>query len=96
MEVMHARCTWDELIARDIHGYTILLDIDGVVMADGERTVPPIMYRYINQLKKTNDVFIVSNNIFKKRRRYVSETLGIPAVESGHRKPNAKILPIFW
>ncbi|QSH39695.1 HAD family hydrolase [Candidatus Kaiserbacteria bacterium] len=92
---MHQLCnkySWEDILALNLKNHTIILDIDGVVMAHAERVVPDETRRYIEILKAKNDIHIVSNGLSKKRKVYTSEALDIPWVDSGCRKPNKRIL----
>lgn len=92
---MHQLCkkySWEDVLALDLKNHTIILDIDGVVMAHAEKTVPDETRRYIETLKARNDMYIVSNGFSKKRKAYTSEALGIPWVDSGYRKPSTRIM----
>lgn len=84
--------TWKDILARNLHGYTILLDIDGVLMADGEDVISSEIVDFVGVLKEHNNITIVSNTIFKKRRIYAGEILNIPILETFHRKPSVRIL----
>lgn len=92
---MHQLCkrhSWEDILNLNLSGYTIILDIDGVVMAHAETTVPDETKRYVENLKRNNDVFLVSNSLSTKRKAYTSEALDIPWIDSGHRKPSKRIL----
>lgn len=84
--------TWDDIAARDFRGYRIFLDIDGILMADGEDTVAENIKEYALNLKANNDVRIVSNAFRKSRCRHASELLAIPWVDSPYKKPSTRIL----
>lgn len=92
---MHQLCkkySWEDILALNLKGHTIILDIDGVVMAHAEKTVPGDIKRYIEILKESNDIYIVSNGFSSKRKAYTSNALDVPWVDSGYRKPNIRIL----
>lgn len=86
------RLTWHELLARNIRGHTILLDVDGVLMADGEDTVPPEIAAHVKELTRHNDVIVVSNTFRRNRVAYVHRLLGIPYAKTPLKKPSVRIL----
>ncbi len=77
---------------RDIRDHTIILDIDGVLMADAESTIDPQIASYIATLKEHNDIFIVSNSFRDARCAYAAEALGLPWIDSPFKKPSVSIL----
>lgn len=79
-------------MGRNIRDHTIVLDIDGILMADAENTIDSQIVGYIVTLKTSNDIFIVSNSFRDARCAYVSETLGLPWVDSPFKKPSVSIL----
>jgi len=87
--------SWDDIEKRNFKNYTILLDIDGVLLSEAENKIAPEIIKRIDKLKQDNDVLIVSNTIFKKRCIYVSLELKIQLVSSPYKKPSAKILPFI-
>ena len=84
--------SWDDIHALNIRNSTLLIDIDGVLMADGEDTIAPDAATHINHLHQSNDIFIVSNTIYKKRCDYIAQTTNAICVHSHHKKPSTKIL----
>ena len=92
MNPLQQRVSWAAIHRRDIRNHLILLDIDGVLMADGETTIAPEMREHVVRLTKHNDVRILTNTFFKKRAQYVRDTLHIPWIDSPYKKPSIKIL----
>ena len=92
---MHQLCkkySWQDIMSLKLTNHTILLDIDGVLMAHGEDTISPAILKNIEMLKENNDIYIVSNALSKQRRIDISNTLAIPWVDSGLKKPSVRIL----
>lgn len=92
MNAQSGKYSWDTLLERGISGYLILLDIDGVLMADGENKIPETVKEHVMQLKQVNDIRIVSNTFRAYRCEYSSRELQIPWVKNPHKKPSKKIL----
>ncbi len=86
------KVSWDDIAQRDLWGRRIILDVDGVLMADGETTMPAYVQRILAPIIAHNEVVIVSNSPKRSRCRYVSETLGIPWINTHYRKPFPSIL----
>jgi len=84
--------TWKYIQDRNFHDSTIILDIDGVLMADSEKTISEEIINHVQELKRNNDVQVVTNSFIKERCRYVSEVLQIPWVDSPYKKPSIHIL----
>lgn len=84
--------SWGEVLKQNLQNYVVLLDIDGVLMADGENTISDEIRGFVIQLKENNDVYLVSNSPHKARCHHSSSTLEIPWVDSPHKKPSTRIL----
>ena len=84
--------TWEQFLSENVRGYVIFLDIDGVLMADGEEHVPKHIREYVEQLKQHNDVHIVSNTIRVLRREQAAREVGLSYTYVKHGKPSKKIL----
>ena len=82
----------ENISEQDIQSRTILLDIDGVLMADGENMIRPEILPYAAQLVAHNDVFLVSNSYRDHRCEHAAATLNTPWVKTPYKKPNTKIL----
>jgi len=76
----------------NVRGYVILLDVDGVLMADGEEHVPEHIRSYVETLKQNNDVYVVSNTLYVSRREQAAREVGLPYIHTQHRKPSKKVL----
>ncbi len=92
MKEIKKKYSWHDVAQQNLRGYTIFLDIDGVLMADGEDTITKEIVEYVTKLKEHNDIHIVSNSFRKNRCRYISEMLKLPWVDSPHKKPSTHIL----
>ena len=71
---------------------TILLDIDGTLLADGDDIVPRYIVETVSLMKENHIVFLVTNSGKIARRESVSEQLGVSCVKSRYKKPNPKII----
>ncbi|MBF05448.1 hypothetical protein CL644_01960 [bacterium] len=92
---MHQLCkkySWQDIMSLQLNNHTILLDIDGVLMAHGEDIISPIILKNIEMLRKNNDIYIVSNSLSTHRIIKTSTALKIPWVDSGLKKPSIRIL----
>jgi predicted HAD superfamily phosphohydrolase YqeG len=86
------KLTWNDITGRDIRDRTILLDIDGVLMADAEDTIHPETRPHIDTLIENNDVWIVSNTLRTERRPKTAAQLGVTWADTPHRKPSTQIM----
>lgn len=84
--------SWPEIHAAVRPNETVLLDIDGVLAADGDSTLHPVARDHALTLARTNPVFLVTNGRDRVRAQRFAEELGIPLVHTTHRKPSRKIL----
>lgn len=80
------------LPAATIHGYLILLDIDGTLCADGQTMLTTDTLKTIGALKKNNMIYLVSNKKDHARNNSVSQKTGIPYLKTSLRKPDSRIL----
>ncbi len=72
---------------------TVLLDIDGTVISDGETTVCESVFGLIRDLVvRGNDVVLVSNSRRPGRVESIANQLGVRYVLSSMKKPNKKLL----
>lgn len=83
---------WETIRDENIRDHTILLDIDGVVMADGEEELSEKALPYIQELIGSNDVWLVSNSRRKGRTPKVAGMLNVPWADTKLRKPDPRIL----
>ncbi|PCH92090.1 hypothetical protein COB80_00630 [Candidatus Kaiserbacteria bacterium] len=86
------KVSWSYVMDRNLENRTIILDIDGVLMADGEKTLSQEIIEYVTTLKLHNDVVIISNNFSDKRCEYTSKTLGVPWINTPYKKPSTRIM----
>ncbi len=77
------------LVPRDA---LIVLDIDGTITLSGAREVPPPLAQKVRLLACDNIVYLCSNKKKKERDAAVAETLGVPWIDNGHRKPSVRVL----
>jgi predicted HAD superfamily phosphohydrolase YqeG len=83
---------WGAIQNEHIRNHTVLLDIDGVVMADGEEELDQATLPYIQKLIAHNDVWLVSNSRRAGRTPRVADILGVPWANTALRKPDPRIL----
>ena len=86
------RTTWEKLQEYRISQHTIILDIDGVLMADAEDVIARDIAPYVEKLIAENDVWIVSNTFNNDRRQRVAQALGIQSVDTHLKKPDTRIM----
>lgn len=83
---------WESIQKENICDHTVLLDIDGVVMADGEEELNEEVLPYIQKLISDNEVWLVSNSRRKGRTPQVAKMLGVSWADTKMRKPDPRIL----
>jgi len=71
---------------------TIILDIDGTLVADGEIELSPDTIAALGALAGAHDVYLCSNNVDPERSRAIAETSGLPLLMSRYRKPDARVI----
>ncbi len=81
-----------QLSVDHIHNHTIILDIDGTLVADGEHSLDQETINKVELLKKHNNVFLSSNKRDDKRNNHFAELLGILFISKHHRKPSKKVI----
>lgn len=86
------RKSWLEISDLNIVDSTILLDIDGVLMADGEDSIRKNILSYVEELLANNDIWIVSNTFDDSRKEHVGKLLNARWVDTHLKKPSKKIL----
>ncbi len=86
------RKTWEEILAAVHKEHLVLLDVDGVLAADGDDDMDTHARACAQQLVSLTRVLLVTNTRDRTRARRFAQELGIPLVESPRRKPSARIL----
>lgn len=71
---------------------TIIIDVDGTLVADGEEIVSNNILRTIKGLSKDNQLFLCSNKNLPLRNKSISIQLNIPILNTPFKKPNRKII----
>jgi len=66
-----------------VSGMTILLDVDGTLVPDGERVVPENVCGIVEKLKGTNTVYLVSNGTDVTRVEAIAGMLGVFVAPAG-------------
>ncbi len=75
-----------------INNKTIIIDIDGTLVADGKEVVEEKNIEIINILLKSNNLFLCSNKNLSLRNRVISEQTNIPILDTPFKKPNKRII----
>jgi predicted HAD superfamily phosphohydrolase YqeG len=78
--------------ASSLKDKTILIDIDGTLVADGEEAVGEKNAATINILSKHNALFLCSNKNLPLRNKALAEQLQVPFLDTPFNKPSKKIL----
>ncbi len=84
--------SFSEIDLASLEPRTIILDVDGTILADGETHVSEEMSAAVARAQATHEVFICSNNRDLARARAIAESLGVPCVSSPHRKPDRRVI----
>jgi predicted HAD superfamily phosphohydrolase YqeG len=71
---------------------TIIIDIDGTLVPDGEEIVDERSIEVIKALTKKNELYLCSNKNIPARNISVSRQLGVPLIDTKFKKPNKKII----
>ncbi len=83
---------FSELDIKNIKNRLVILDIDGTIVADGGEEIDKKMLDKISELKINNRVYIYSNRGNNLRNKKMSDTTGVPYINSQYKKPSKKIL----
>lgn len=83
---------FQDLPQKSLVGKTILLDVDGTLLAEHEYFFNTKTLRVLQNLKEYNDVYLCSNAKDKNRVAKVSGALGMPYINGDLRKPNPAII----
>lgn len=75
-----------------ISGATIILDIDGTITADAKADISAGVARAIQSLTHRNAVYLFSNHEDDIRNQEVARRLGLPFLDTLHRKPSRKVI----
>ena len=86
---------FSELDLRSIEPRTIILDVDGTILADGETRVSDEVHCAVARALETHEMYIFSNNRDLTRASTVARDLGVPCITSEHRKPDRRVLDGF-
>ncbi len=89
---MPKRQTWESVGAKNIAGYTIVLDIDGTLLPDNEPLPSREITEQVHALAKSNTIFLLTNSFRSGRARKIAEHIGLPLVDTRMRKPDPRIL----
>jgi 4-hydroxybenzoate polyprenyltransferase/predicted HAD superfamily phosphohydrolase YqeG len=75
-----------------IRGMTILLDVDGTLVADGLNDVAEPERAKIAELCRHNEVWLCSNSRIPGRIEMLSLKLGVPSLNSPYKKPDRRVI----
>ncbi len=76
----------------DVTGRTIILDIDGTLVASGETEVSHEARATLVRLREKNTVYLCSNNYDRSRTKSIAESLQTPFLRSRKKKPDPRLL----
>lgn len=74
-------------------GRIFLLDVDGTLVEDSGENIEAGVIKKVNELKRSNTVYLCTNSRNKRRNSVIEERLGVKIVNLNHKKPSKKILP---
>ncbi|MBI5412861.1 GtrA family protein [Candidatus Peregrinibacteria bacterium] len=77
---------------KDIEGMTMIIDIDGTLVADNQSNVSLKTRETIESLKESNTVYLCTNSRNHKRNAEIERALNLKIVSAHHKKPSRKIL----
>lgn len=75
----------------NIHGTTVILDIDGTITADGQVECSSGVLATLRDLAARNNVYLGSNHQNRARNRAIARRIGCFCIETPHLKPNSKV-----
>ncbi|MFZ2038567.1 MAG: hypothetical protein WAV11_01340 [Minisyncoccia bacterium] len=81
-----------EIDISSLKNKTIIIDIDGTLVADSEEEIMKENIEKINELAKYNKLFLCSNNNLHSRNISLSKKLNIEFINSPYKKPNKKVI----
>ena len=86
-------CFFADLDVSALHGFLVVLDVDGTLGPHGCDELTPEVLRQISTLVRNgNLVRLVSNNTDSVRTRRLAVCLGVEMAESTYRKPDIRAL----
>jgi predicted HAD superfamily phosphohydrolase YqeG len=85
------RLTWDDIQRKKLTGNSIVLDIDGTILADGETEVSDTVRAHLRVLGEKNSLVLLTNSRRENRGHDISHALGIPLVTTPYKKPDPRI-----
>lgn len=74
-----------------LNNRVIILDIDGTIVADNTLEIDPQIQNALNELQKTNVVYLSSNSRNHGRNEAIARNLGIPLLKPRIRKPSKQV-----
>jgi predicted HAD superfamily phosphohydrolase YqeG len=89
---MPKRQSWESIGAKNIAGYTIVLDIDGTLLPDNEPLPSLNIVEHVRRLAQRNTIYLLTNSFRSGRARNIAEHIGLPLVDTRMRKPDPRIL----
>ncbi len=66
-----------------ITGYTILLDVDGTLLPDGDSELSPEVRTAVRTLKEENSIYLVTNGKDANRAQQIADVLEVPIAPVG-------------
>ncbi|MBN1494616.1 GtrA family protein [Candidatus Peregrinibacteria bacterium] len=80
----------------DILDMTVILDIDGTIVADNCDEIAAETMVAVETLKKHNTVYLCTNSFNRIRNAKVEKLLGLKIADMKHKKPSKKILETMF
>jgi predicted HAD superfamily phosphohydrolase YqeG len=82
---------FSEVAFESLEPKTILIDVDGTLMSDGEREVSAVVRERVRAIGARHELYVCTNNRSQGRTRAVACDLGIPLIETAYRKPDPRV-----
>ena len=81
-----------ELEVKEWSGNTIIVDVDGTLLADGNSELDPLAVKKMHEMNLANSVFLFSNRWASGRDAELEKELQVPFLKSPFKKPNKKVI----
>ena len=81
-----------EIKSDKINNHIIIVDIDGTITNQGNFEIEQKVVNKIIDLKKTNSLYLCSNNKNKQRNLRIANRLSVPLINCNYKKPSKHIL----
>ena len=81
---------FDQLDFKLITGKTVILDIDGTLVPDGEWKVEPKIFEQIITISKLKIIYLSTNKKLPDRNISLANSLGVKLLLNNYRKPDVR------